>query len=85
MPVATIDGRGIEDKEDFIRQYRESEKAKYGREISREEAEAEVDEWLLRQATFAPSKMSATDMGLALVVFVAAFGGGLMFANQGGS
>lgn len=34
--------------QDFIQKYIESEKAKFGREVSAEEAEREVDAWLLK-------------------------------------
>ena len=35
-----------------------------------------------RQATFAPSQTSATDIALALLVFFVAFGGGLFFNSR---
>lgn len=81
MPEKTIDGMDIGDKEDFIRKYIESEKEKFGRELEWDEASREVDAWLLKQATFAPSKTSTTDLGLSVLVFLLAFGGGLFFAN----
>ena len=56
VPEATTDGVSIADRDDFIEKYIESEKAKFGRDIDRATAEAEVDEWLLKQATFAPAK-----------------------------
>ena len=36
--------------QDFIEKYIESEKAKFGRELTLEEAELEVDAWLLKCA-----------------------------------
>ena len=56
VPEATADGASIADREDFINKYMASERSKFGREIDRATAEAEVDEWLLKQATFAPAK-----------------------------
>ena len=56
VPEATADGDSIADREDFINKYMASERSKFGREIDRATAEAEVDEWLLKQATFAPAK-----------------------------
>jgi len=85
IPESTLEGVSISDREDLIMQYVESEKAKFGREIDRATAEAEVDEWLLKQATFAPAKTSGTDLALSALVFVAAFGGGLYFANGAGN
>ncbi len=40
-----------EDREAFVTKYIEHEKETEGRELSREEAEKEVDEWLLKQAS----------------------------------
>lgn len=80
MPSSTLTGQAIQDREDFIVKYIASEKEKFGREISRKEAEAEIDAWLLKQATAAPSKTSTSDVVIAALVFVAAFGGGLYFS-----
>jgi|TARA_B100000524_G_scaffold200801_1_gene104556 hypothetical protein len=81
VPEATADGQEIGDKDDFVRKYIASEQEKFGRALEWDEAAKEVDEWLLKQATFAPSKTSATDLGLGVLVFLLAFGGGLFFAN----
>ena len=43
-----------------------------------------MDEWLLKQATYAPAQMSTSDIAVAAGVFLAAFGGGLFFANLSG-
>ena len=56
VPETTADGEAIASREDMIVKYMESERAKFGREIDRVTAEGEVDEWLLKQATYAPSK-----------------------------
>lgn len=82
VPDSTVDGMSIADREDFVVKYIESEKAKFGREIDRTTAEAEVNEWLLKQATYAPAKTSGADLALAALVFIGAFGGGLYFANK---
>mmetsp|Transcript_25593 Transcript_25593/g.63497 ORF Transcript_25593/g.63497 Transcript_25593/m.63497 type:complete len:166 (-) Transcript_25593:366-863(-) len=82
MPESTVEGTSIEDKEDFIVKYIASEKEKFGRELTREEAALEVDEWLLKQATFAPAKTSVTDIALALSVFVVAFGAGTFLNSR---
>ncbi|KAL1520461.1 hypothetical protein AB1Y20_022042 [Prymnesium parvum] len=77
VPSSTLDGTSIDDREDFVTKYIESEKAKFGRELTREEAEREVDQWLLKQATFAPAKSTAADIFLAVAVFLGAFGVGI--------
>ena len=82
VPEQTLTGQAIEDREDFIDQYIASEKAKFDRDIDRATAEAEVDEWLLKQATYAPAQTTSTDLALAVGVFIAAFGAGLYFANN---
>lgn len=84
MPTATLEGMSIENREDFVRQYIESEKAKFGRELGTAEAEAEIDAWLLKQATAAPAKSSAFDVLSAVLVFIAAFGSGIYFSPHGG-
>jgi len=84
MPSATVTGQSIEDRADFVRQYVEAEKAKFGRELTPEAAEREIDAWLLKQATAAPSKTSAADVAAAVLVFVAAFGGTVFFKGVGG-
>lgn len=81
MPSSTLEGSAIADREDFIEKYIKSEKDKFGRELSREEAEREVDEWLLKQATFAPSRTSAMDVVIAIAVFLGAFAVGT-FLNK---
>jgi len=81
VPESALDGTSIKDRQDFIQKYIESEKAKFGREVSAEEAEREVDAWLLKQATYAPSKTSAADLTVAALVFAAAFGAGLFFSR----
>ena len=81
VPEQTVEGTSIADREDLIEQYIASEKAKFGREIDRGTAEAEVDEWLLKQATNATGQTSAFDLVAAAAVFVAAFGAGLFFAQ----
>jgi len=82
VPETTADGQEIRDREDFIAKYIISEKEKFGRELTYEEAALEVDTWLLKQATNAPAKTSSADVGIAIAVFVAAFGVGLYFANN---
>lgn len=83
VPDATLEGMSIADREDFIVQYVASEKEKFGREIDRATAEAEVDEWLLRQATVGSAVgTSGSDLAVAAAVFVGTFGVGLWFANQ---
>ena len=82
VPDATVDGASIADREDMIRQYITSEKEKFGRVIDAETAEAEVDEWLLRQATNASAKTSSIDLALAGAVFFLAFGTGLYYAAK---
>ena len=84
VPETTADGEAIASREDMIEKYMESERAKFGREIDRVTAEGEVDEWLLKQATYAPSKTTAVDLALAATVFVGAFAAGLFFANKSG-
>jgi hypothetical protein len=84
VPEATLAGSAISDREDMIAQYILSEKDKFGRVIDQATAEAEVDEWLLKQATYAPSKTTAADLAVAGAVFVVAFGAGLYFANKAG-
>lgn len=84
VPSVTLEGTSIQDRADFVSQYIESEKAKFGREIGRAEAEAEVDAWLLKQATAAPAKSSVFDVASAVLVFVAAFGSGIYFNSAGG-
>ena len=49
----------------MVAKYIVSEKEKFGREIDQATAEAEVDEWLLKQATYAPTKTTNTDLVLA--------------------
>jgi len=83
VPDETLEGSKIADREDLIAQYIESERAKFGREIERATAEAEVDAWLLKQATFAPAQTSTADLAIAATVFLATFGVGLFVANQG--
>lgn len=82
VPAATLDGASIEDREDFVTQYIASEKEKFGRELTRDEAAAEVDEWLLAQATSASTNLDKSDVGLGAVVFLAVFAAGLYFAQQ---
>ena len=82
VPERTADGSQIVNKEDFIAKYIVSEKEKFGRDIDEATAEAEVDQWLLEQATNASSKTSGSDLALGLAVFVITFGGGLYFAQQ---
>ena len=82
VPGATLDGASIEDREDFVTQYIASEKEKFGRELTRDEAAAEVDEWLLAQATSASTNLDKSDVGLGAVVFLAVFAAGLYFAQQ---
>lgn len=65
VPDSTVDGMSIADREDFVVKYIESEKAKFGREIDRTTAEAEVNEWLLKQATYAPAKTRCMLRGAA--------------------
>ena len=65
VPEATADGDSIADREDFINKYMASERSKFGRELDRATAEAEVDEWLLKQATFAPAKTRCVLAGRA--------------------
>ena len=81
VPDATLDGKPLSDRDDLVAQYMVSEREKFGREIDQATAEAEVDEWLLKQATLAPAKTTTTDLALAVGVFIAAFGSGLYFAN----
>ena len=82
VPDETLEGTEIADREDFIDKYITSEKAKFGREVDRATAEAEVDEWLLRQATYAPAQTTPVDLVAAGCVFIAAFGTGIYFASQ---
>jgi hypothetical protein len=84
VPSVTLEGTSIQNRDDFVRQYIESEKAKFGREIGLAEAEAEVDAWLLKQATAAPAKTSVLDVASAVLVFVAAFGSGVYFNSPSG-
>ena len=81
VPAQTLEGTAIKDRQDLIEQYVASELDKFGRIVDRKTAEAEVDEWLLKQATNAPNQTTAVDLVLALAVFVAAFGFGL-FVSQ---
>lgn len=85
VPEATLDGVDITDRDDMIAKYIVSEKEKFGRVIDQATAEAEVDAWLLKQATYAPAKTSGADLAIAGAVFVAAFGAGLYFASKGSS
>ena len=82
VPDATLDGLSIADRADFVDKYIASERAKFGRQLDRETAEREVDEWLLKQATFAPAKTSSADIAIAAAVFFATFVGGLYFAQR---
>lgn len=82
VPNATLSGEGIADRDDFVRQYIASEKEKYDRDIDVATAEREVDAWLLKQATAASSKTTSTDLVVAVLVFVAAFGSGLFFSGS---
>ena len=82
VPDETADGSAISDREDFVRQYIASEREKFGREIDQETAEKEVDEWLLKQATFAPSKVDSSDIAIAAAVFFASLFLGLYFAQS---
>lgn len=80
MPEQTVDGQSIEGRDDFVQQYIASEKEKFGRDVDLATAEREVDAWLLKQATAAPSKMGAGDVAAAVLVFVVAFGASLYFS-----
>ena len=68
--------------QDMVAKYIISEKEKFGREVDQATAEAEVDAWLLKQATFAPSQTSTADIAIAGAVFVAAFASGIYFAGK---
>ena len=57
-------------------------KAHVPAELTRDEAAAEVDEWLLAQATSASTNLDKSDVGLGAVVFLAVFAAGLYFAQQ---
>ena len=81
VPDETLDGAKIADREDMVSQYIVSEQEKFGRVVDRATAEAEVDEWLLKQATYAPAQTTGADLAIAGAVFVAAFGAGLYFAQ----
>lgn len=81
VPDATLSGDSINDREDLIIKYIASEKDKFGRDIDRATAEQEVDEWLLKQATYAPGQTSTADLAIAATVFVAAFGAGIFFSK----
>merc|ERR1712194_211400 len=63
VPEQTVAGNDIQGREDFVRQYIESEREKFGRE---------VDEWLLKQATNASTKTSAADIAASVLVFALA-------------
>ena len=82
VPDATLDGTEIANRDDMIVQYIASEKEKFGRDIDQATAEREVDEYLLKKATYAPAQTSGADLAIAGAVFVAAFGVGLFFAIQ---
>ena len=82
VPDATLSGDSIADRAEFVRKYIENEKEKFGRDVDQATAEKEVDEWLLKQATYAPAQTSTADLALAAAVFVGAFGAGLFFANK---
>lgn len=84
VPEATLGGDSISDRDDLVKKYIASEKDKFGRDVDQATAEAEIDEWLLKQATYAPSKTTAVDLALAATVFVGAFAAGLFFANKSG-
>lgn len=81
VPEATLDGQSLADRDDMVAKYIVSEKEKFGREIDQATAEAEVDEWLLKQATYAPGQTSTADLAIAATVFVAAFGAGIFFSK----
>ena len=66
---------------DFVRQYIASEKEKFGREVDEATAEREVDAWLLKQATAAPSQMGGGDIAAAVGVFALAFGSSVFFSG----
>ena len=85
VPDTTLDGQKLADRADLVAKYIASEKEKFGREIDQATAEAEVDEWLLKQATFAPQKTTNTDLALTAGVFLTTFCAGLYFANMGSS
>jgi hypothetical protein len=76
VPEQTVAGNDIQGREDFVRQYIESEREKFGREVDNATAEREVDEWLLKQATNASTKTSAADIAASVLVFALAFGVG---------
>jgi hypothetical protein len=80
VPDATLEGKSIENRADFIAQYIQSEKEKFGREIDESAAAEEVDAWLLSQATNASSKSSPMDAVAAVAVFLLAFGGTIFMA-----
>ena len=80
MPSTTLDGASIDDRADFVAKYIVSEREKFGRELSVAEAEAEIDAWLLKQAS--QPKTNAGDIGVGALVFLAAFGIGTYFAIQ---
>ncbi|EOD17566.1 hypothetical protein EMIHUDRAFT_199468 [Emiliania huxleyi CCMP1516] len=82
VPQTTLDGAPIAGRDDLIRKYIAAEKEKLGRELEWEEAAGEVDAWLLKQATAAPAKTSAADVGAALAVFAAAFALQLYFSSR---
>ena len=85
VPETTLDGAAIGDRDDMVAKYILSEKEKFGRVIDQATAEAEVDAWLLKQATYAPAQTTSVDLAIAGAVFVAAFGAGLYFAAKGSS
>ena len=83
VPDATLEGSSITDRDDLIQQYIASEQEKFGRTLDLATAEAEVDEWLLKQATYAPAKTSGADIAIAAAVFALAFGSGIYFTSKG--
>lgn len=82
VPETTLEGDAIGDRADFVRRYIDSEREKFGREVDQATAEKEVDEWLLKQATFAPANVNTSDIAAAAAVFVLSVAFGLFVAHK---